>query len=456
MAQVNPLTREVLIKLVYYGPGLCGKTTSLQKIHAASPPETRGKIVSLATPVDRTLYFDFMPLRVGPVHGYPVRLQLFTVPGQVYFNATRKLVLTNADGVVFVADSQRERQDANLESLQNLAANLAEQERSLDAVPHVLQYNKRDLSNILSVAELDEGLNEFRVPSFESSAARGLGVLDPLDELVRLVLLDLEKRAVFGGDSSGSETPRFEQAQDVLSESVSRASEEWHMSSAEQQPLRAASGLPSLPPVRMREPEHERVTEVDLVHNVQERARETHVVERSLMPPRNSALPRPIASHTIPAPAPVPLPTLRTPAPARLQSLEPPRPPQFDAVSHVPPKSTGLTWSLLFARHQGPQVAQLESDLEIGDFRSAIMRCDALAAEILADAAELHGLEQEERKPLLVALSLGLPAERWRSLRAVVQRARQGAELSELEALEAYTTLIEINRLHRSASPSLD
>ena len=122
VAQVNPLTREVLIKLVYYGPGLGGKTTTLQKVHTASPPETRGKIVSLATPVDRTLYFDFMPLRVGPVHGYPVRLQLFTVPGQVYFNATRKLVLTGADGVVFVADSQRDRQDANLESLQNLEA----------------------------------------------------------------------------------------------------------------------------------------------------------------------------------------------------------------------------------------------------------------------------------------------------------------------------------------------
>ena len=450
MAQVNPLTREVLIKLVYYGPGLCGKTTSLQKIHAASPPETRGKIVSLATPVDRTLYFDFMPLRVGPVHGYPVRLQLFTVPGQVYFNATRKLVLTNADGVVFVADSQRERQDANLESLQNLAANLTEQERALSGVPHVLQYNKRDLSNILSVAELDDGLNEFRVPSFESSAARGLGVLDPLDELVRLVLLDLERRAVFGGDSSGSENaPRFEQAQEVLSESVSRASEEWHQSSSEP-PKR----VQSLPPVRVREPELERVVELQ---QSPERAREVQVAESRSLAPRASAAPRPqVASATIPAPAPVPLQTIRTPPPARLQSLDPPRPPQFEAVSELQPRSPGLSWALLFARHQGAQITQLESDLEIGDFRSAILRCDSLVSEILADAAELHGLENEERKPLLVALSLGLNAERWRSLRAIVRRARHGAELSELEALDAYTTLIEINRLHRAASPELD
>ena len=143
MAQVNPLTREVLVKLVYYGPGLCGKTTSLQKIHAFSPPETRGQIVSLATPVDRTLYFDFLPLRAQSVRGHHLRLQLFTVPGQVYFNATRKLVLTGADGIIFVADSQRDRMDANLESLENLATNLDEHHRSLANVPLVLQYNKR-------------------------------------------------------------------------------------------------------------------------------------------------------------------------------------------------------------------------------------------------------------------------------------------------------------------------
>ena len=177
MAQVNPLTRELLVKLVYYGPGLGGKTTSLQRIHQASPAETRGQIVSLATPVDRTLYFDFLPLRAASVRGHHVRLQLFTVPGQVYFNATRKLVLTGADGVVFVADSQRERHDANLESLENLMANLETRGRGLGEIPLVLQYNKRDLPHVMDIEELDESLNPHGAPAFPTCAADGEGVL---------------------------------------------------------------------------------------------------------------------------------------------------------------------------------------------------------------------------------------------------------------------------------------
>src|SRR5512138_1290885 len=137
MPVVNPLARELVFKVVYYGPGLGGKTTTLQHIHATAKPELRGKLVSLATPVDRTLYFDFLPVRLPPVRGMNVRLQLFTVPGQVYFNATRKLVLTGADGIVFVADSQLVRADANLESLENLRENLVEQGRDLARLPLV-------------------------------------------------------------------------------------------------------------------------------------------------------------------------------------------------------------------------------------------------------------------------------------------------------------------------------
>jgi len=144
MASVNPLSRELVFKIVYYGPGLGGKTTTLEHIHATAKPEHRGKLVSLATPVDRTLYFDFLPVRLPPVRGMNVRLQLFTVPGQVYFNATRKLVLTGADGVVFVSDSQLVRADANLESLENLRDNLADQGRDLAALPIVFSHNKRD------------------------------------------------------------------------------------------------------------------------------------------------------------------------------------------------------------------------------------------------------------------------------------------------------------------------
>ncbi|HJL05440.1 MAG TPA: ADP-ribosylation factor-like protein [Polyangiaceae bacterium LLY-WYZ-15_(1-7)] len=207
MAQVNPLTRELLVKLVYYGPGLGGKTTSLQHVHGASPAEARGQLVSLATPVDRTLYFDFLPLRARQVRGHHVRLQLFTVPGQVYFNATRKLVLTGADGLVFVADSQPERLDANLESLENLAANLAEQGRSLDAVPLVLQLNKRDLPGVLSEDELRQALNPRGRPQFGTVATTGEGVIDALDRLVDDVLDDLEARGVLGEPEKPRHTP---------------------------------------------------------------------------------------------------------------------------------------------------------------------------------------------------------------------------------------------------------
>lgn len=228
MAQVNPLTRELLVKLVYYGPGLGGKTTSLQCVHGASPPETRGQLVSLATPVDRTLYFDFLPLRARTVRDHQVRLQLFTVPGQVYFNATRKLVLTGADGVIFVADSQVQRQDANQESLENLAANLKEQGRRLDDLCLVFEYNKRDLKNVMSTEEMDRVLNTLRRPSFPTIATEGDGIMQTLDRLVEDVLEDLERRGTFGPKPVASVAPSFEAPEKTLVEQMSdAASGEW-------------------------------------------------------------------------------------------------------------------------------------------------------------------------------------------------------------------------------------
>jgi mutual gliding-motility protein MglA len=234
MSQVNPLTRELLVKLVYYGPGLGGKTTSLQRIHGSSPPETRGQIVSLATPVDRTLYFDFLPLRLPAVRNLHIRLQLFTVPGQVYFNATRKLVLTGADGVVFVADSQRERHDANLESLENLGHNLEEQGRRLDEVPMVLQYNKRDLPNLLGMEEMDRSLNPRGNPSFATCATQGEGVMEALDMLVQRVLDDLEARDVLGHEGVPAEGPEFGRAESALEEQIGRASEKMWRATVDQ------------------------------------------------------------------------------------------------------------------------------------------------------------------------------------------------------------------------------
>jgi len=194
MPVVNSQAREVAFKIVYYGPGLGGKTTSLQHVHTTTKPEHRGKMVSLATPVDRTLYFDFLPLRVPNFKDLTVRLQLFTVPGQVYYNATRKLVLTGADGIILVADSQRSRVEANLESLRNLQENLEEQGRALDEMPHVLQYNKRDLTDLVPIEEMEQRLNAHSAPSFASVASTGDGVYEALEAITRAVVEDFEKR----------------------------------------------------------------------------------------------------------------------------------------------------------------------------------------------------------------------------------------------------------------------
>jgi signal recognition particle receptor subunit beta len=202
MASVNPLSRELVFKIVYYGPGLCGKTTTLEHLHATAKPEHRGKLVSLATPVDRTLYFDFLPLRIPTLHEMSVRLQLFTVPGQVYFNATRKLVLTGVDGVVFVSDSQAARADANVESLDNLRENLLAQGRALSELPLVLQHNKRDLPEILSLAELDAMLNPLGAPSIASSASTGLGVYEALQAITERVLGAFEETLPRGAEPS--------------------------------------------------------------------------------------------------------------------------------------------------------------------------------------------------------------------------------------------------------------
>jgi mutual gliding-motility protein MglA len=198
VSSVNLHTREISVKVVYYGPGLGGKTSSLQFIHRALKPDSRGQLVSLATGVDRTLYFDFLPVRLPRLRGFAVRVQLYTVPGQVHYNSTRKLVLTGADGVVFVADSQRSRLSANVESLENLVENLREQGLALKSLPWVLQYNKRDAPDKVTVAELDAKLNMHKVQAFESVATNGTGVFDALKAVTTLVIGELRKRGSLG------------------------------------------------------------------------------------------------------------------------------------------------------------------------------------------------------------------------------------------------------------------
>ncbi len=194
MVLFNYGTRELTAKIVYYGPGLCGKTTNLEFIHKTIPQKTRGKMLSLATKTDRTLFFDFLPIELGAIRGMKTKIQLYTVPGQVFYDATRKLVLKGADGVVFVADSQKEMMDSNLDSWENFKTNLKENGIDIRTIPLVIQYNKRDLPNVLSVKELNGKLNEFNSPFFEAVALSGQGVQDTLKGITKFVMESLTKR----------------------------------------------------------------------------------------------------------------------------------------------------------------------------------------------------------------------------------------------------------------------
>ncbi len=193
MALVNHQTREINAKIVYYGPGLCGKTTNIHMIFHRIAPGQRGKLISLATETDRTLFFDFLPVELGTIKNYKVRFHLYTVPGQVFYNATRKLVLKGADGVIFVADSQSAMLDANLESVANLRDNLHDQGINLSTFPMVIQYNKRDLPDVLSIDELNAAINPRLVPFYEAVATTGDGVLKTFTASAKLVLQDMQK-----------------------------------------------------------------------------------------------------------------------------------------------------------------------------------------------------------------------------------------------------------------------
>ena len=203
MVSINYSSREVSCKIVYYGPGLSGKTTNLQYVHSKVPGSTRGDLISLATEADRTLYFDFLPINIGTINGFQAKFQLYTVPGQVYYNATRKLVLRGVDGLVFVADSQPDKLDENIESLTNLEENLREYGYDINDIPLVIQYNKVDLPNVLPIEELQARLNPTGRPYFTAVAPQGQGVFDTLKMIIKLVL---EKAKSTGETKKGTAT----------------------------------------------------------------------------------------------------------------------------------------------------------------------------------------------------------------------------------------------------------
>jgi len=194
MSFINYAAREINVKIVYYGPGLCGKTTNLQYVYERSNPSQKGKLISLATETDRTLFFDFLPLDLGSVRGFKTRFHLYTVPGQVFYDASRKLILKGVDGVVFVADSQEPRMDANVESLRNLELNLRENGFELSEIPYVLQLNKRDLPTAVEVEEMYRLLNFKGEPTYEAVATEGMGVFETLKATAKQVLYELRRK----------------------------------------------------------------------------------------------------------------------------------------------------------------------------------------------------------------------------------------------------------------------
>jgi signal recognition particle receptor subunit beta len=194
MTFINYAAREINCKIVYYGPGLGGKTSNIQWIHDRTRADAKGKLISLATETDRTLFFDFLPIELGTIRGFRTRFHLYTVPGQVFYDASRKLILKGVDGLVFVADSQELRMDANTESVQNLRDNLSEHGYSLDTLPYVLQLNKRDLPTAVPAAQMEHALRVKDEPVLEASASTGAGVFDTLKSVIKLVLMDLKSR----------------------------------------------------------------------------------------------------------------------------------------------------------------------------------------------------------------------------------------------------------------------
>ena len=233
MAFFNYVTKEITLKVVYYGPGLSGKTTNLQYLYSVLDPSQKGKFISLSTESDRTLFFDFLPVDLGKIRDFSLRFQLYTVPGQIRYNATRRLVLKGADAVVFVADSQKEMREQNIESLNNMKENLVSNNIDPDSIPVVLQYNKRDLPNLLSINDLNSDLNKKGYPYLEAEALNGKGVKETFELITRLLLKDISKKHKIDITTPKEtvtikipERERFEEKEEIFEEEIVEPIEE--------------------------------------------------------------------------------------------------------------------------------------------------------------------------------------------------------------------------------------
>jgi signal recognition particle receptor subunit beta len=492
MASLNPLTREVVFKIVFYGPGLGGKTTTLQHIHAASKPEHRGKMVSLATPMDRTLYFDFLPLRMPLLHGMHVRLQLFTVPGQVYFGATRKLVLTGADGVVFVADSQVGRQDANHEALEDLVMNLAENNLALLNLPHTFHWNKRDIPDVVPIPELDRTLNRQGAPSLGTIATTGEGVFTGLERIARLVFQayesELPKSDPAAVERPSGERPAIEEttiadALRGLAEAPMRSratppdavaapkstggasrgaaagaapvsslesipnpiprrptgSFEGTQASAAAAPASSApASAPSskLTPAPAPAPSRPSIAQVP---PWQPNEVPTQVRAASPTPSRGVA---PQAAHAVPSAHGAAAPSHAEAVPESAKSsrawAEDPVPSAVPATQHAAMRQFSFAALWPDAEREGPQ--KVEQALAAGDTAGALVACDAIVTRLLTSASP------SAPDLGLTVLLLGIDGRRYLAFRACVQSAKAREPVSLFAALEAYAFAVEVRR----------
>jgi len=393
MASINRLKRELLFKVVFYGPGLGGKTTTLKYVHAASKPENRGNLVSLATDTDRTLYFDYLPVRLLKLGDVAVKLLLYTVPGQVYYAATRKLVLSGADGIVFVADTQAARIDSDLESLDDLNTNLAEQGSKLSAVPHVFQWNKRDLPDVVPLDELDRRLNLFAAPSIATVATTGQGVFDVLDRITHLVVDAYRAELPISGKRDG--VPLFLDAEEVgLADAIRDL--------ADSRPAQAPSSA-----------------------------------RRGPVAPNASAAP---ASPGAPAEATTSgaaTPDMSTPAPAGAPTL-----------------GAGFSLTDLWPSADRDGARRAEQALAGRDPAGAVTASEDLLSRVLAAGSILLGGQTHPRDPALVVTLLGVDGTRYLAFRGVARAARARRTPTMREALECYLFAVEARRaLDRTVKP---
>jgi mutual gliding-motility protein MglA len=425
MASVNPHTRELVFKLVFYGPGLGGKTTTLQYIYAATKSEHRGKMVSLATPTDRTLYFDFLPIRVPRVRGMAVRLQLFTVPGQVYYAATRKLVLSGADAVVFVADSQAGRMETNQESLDDLHANLAEHNRRLEEVPHTFHWNKRDLSELVPIDELDRRFNQYGAPSLGTVATRGEGVFEGLERITRLVLKAYENDPKVKIEATAG-TPN------VSEDGVARALRQMETQGGEA-PTKVSQALPDLTAVR---------ASLSSAFETQPGVAPAPVLPSSPPPAEPMNLRGTLASEGQDNKKRAATVT----GPHQKVTVPEAQPASMPETSVMPPMSGGFSLAELWPEADRERVRQAEQMIAARDAVNAILACDMLVTRIFASAASLFGTLDAPRDPAVVALMLGLDGPRYLQFRTSVRAARHREAVTMRDAVECFAFSVEARR----------